>query len=374
MAIFSTLQATQNITGPPRKRNDRPKGGFEFKTYADYAASFGSSAIPKEKWRGQDGAWLELDRRLCRGTWIQAVHTITRLKLIEIGKPGDSNYEPSRLQPYGQILSYYWLVNVWVEGRAHETRWIKGAFSLVEDLWEAYEDDIDSGNKCDFLSAPAVATILSELNKEIANYAITQFYRLQYGEYMLDPLRGFDAYEFDRNFVIEEQRDVAFEIYDFYRGTTALAVMSDIFNNTHSWSKIRTSILNILKNLDPSGIKIPVFSGKGYYESDLTNSLYRYGQDARIQVPMAMLWPHHYFINDPVFDDDSFPTTTIPDINFYRQKFRETLKVGIKREPGKGKYDIVRMGEEYVSQTLNMEALVFQTYQKANEAIMVIFD
>lgn len=209
MALFSTTAATANISLLRKVKYEPFKGGFEFKTYQHYKDVFSSNAIqPESKWKGQDGAWLRADRLNARGTWVRAAHVITSQKLS------------NRLQPFGQIDDYYKLIHVWVVGRKHEIRWLHGAHYLVEDLWEGFEDDFQGALIVN--PSPQLIMLLSELNKNIVNFAIEQFSKLLYGEYAKSPRTGVDAYLFDRDFIIKEQEEVALSVYSRFKGDPSL--------------------------------------------------------------------------------------------------------------------------------------------------------
>jgi len=343
MALFSSADAVLKLTAISKRKVEKPQGGFEFKSYQEYASFFGVNAIPESKWKGQDAAWLRVDREKNFKRWQVAMHKVT------------SSNPPlkDRLQPFGQILSYYKQIHVWLDGRGHNIKWVHGAFYLVEDLYEAYEDGLVPG-KCPLITSPLLLNILKELNVEIANFAMTQFRRLLYGEYKHQPLMNLAAYEFDRNFIIAEQVFVAYPVYNKYYnilpdGREMLQGMSDIFNEAN-W-------IGVIKNLDLTGISIPVLPG--YYQSNLAAPTERFGQDARVQVPIGMLYPDFYFVNDP---DQRLNDSNDHDNNVYNfnQAFRQALRKGLTTKVNP-------------LTPLSRDLIVYNVYRTVNRVIMEIF-
>lgn len=138
--------------------------------------------------------WLTKDRETNSATWKKACEHILEHKSTGI------------LAPFSQIRDFYKYVDDKLPKFGHNTRWTKGGYKLVDAL-----SILDGGftfvdNK--------IETILSELNLGICDYAITQFYRLFYGEYKFTPLKTEkEAYAFDLQFVTYEQGTIAPPIY-----------------------------------------------------------------------------------------------------------------------------------------------------------------
>jgi len=278
MALFSSAAAIANITKITPKQVEPFQSGREYKTYHDYQVALGTNAIPYDQWEGQDMYWLRRDRELSNHRWHRAAHLITSQQLQDYFKP------------FEQINSYYKLIHYWIKGKKHESKWVSGAYYLVNDLTDAYQAGlVTTGNWFGLTPAPALALLIA-LNKAIVNYAIQKFYDLLYGQYANSPRKGNDAWVFDRDLIIMEQGTIAFPAYD-QAGPDARATVNGLFNDQ--------GFLSVLKDMDVTGIYIPVFPQ--LYNSDLTNSVGNYGQDARIQVPLAMLYPNSYFYNDSNF-------------------------------------------------------------------------
>lgn len=208
--------------------------------------------------------WLTADRESQSGSWDTAMVNMTRDQV------------PNILEPFVQVRDYYIWVARKIEEKGHESRWVLGALVLVNELADTYEEGV-------FVTGQAfsvgVLPILEDLNVGIANYAITQFHRLLYGDFSDVVLRGQQAYEFDLQFVNHEQREVAFPIYEQYAGTSALSDMNGLFNGTGF-------VGNAAEMLGPAIPTHPDIIG-----SDLTDAGTRYGEDARTNVPLWMLWP-----------------------------------------------------------------------------------
>ncbi|MDH2208327.1 MULTISPECIES: hypothetical protein [Empedobacter] len=142
----------------------------------------------------QNGCWLTKDRKSKNDTWKNACMYIVEHKLQGV------------IAPFSQIADFYGLLKEKVAQSKHKTRWLKGAYKLVDAL-----NIVDGGSA--FVSND-VEIILNELNIGICDYAITQFYDLFYGKYKNSPLDTFDkAYKWDLSFVQHEQGSVALPIY-----------------------------------------------------------------------------------------------------------------------------------------------------------------
>ena len=291
MAIFSSVQATANITNV-RVIHKEPYLGREFFTYEDYVAyqnAHGGTSIALKDWEGQDYYWLRTDREQQNHRWRHVCSLIT------------STQKQSYFLPFHQINSYYRLMNYWIKGHKHQSQWVKGAYYLVNDLTDAYYKGITAGS---WFTDTDELKLLKDLNINICNYAITKFYELLYGDLSKAPLTGIDAWNWDRDFIIHEQGVVAAPVY---QGTTddARDWINRTFNDqgfiawieNPSWN----GFVSFLHGLDLSGIFIPVFPD--LYDSNITKAP-DYGKQARIIVPLAMLYPNHYFYNDtnPNFD------------------------------------------------------------------------
>ena len=211
--------------------------------------------------------WLESDRESQSGTWDTAMENMTRDQV------------PNILEPFVQVRDYYIWVARKIEEMGHESRWVLGALVLVNELADTYDEGI-------FVTGQAMSTgvlpLLEELNVGIANYAITQFHRLLYGDHSETILRGEAAYQFDLQFVMHEQRTVAHPIYEEHEGTQGLSDMNSLFNGYGF-------VGNAAEIVGP-----PIPTHEGIIGADLTDADTRFGEDARTNVPMYMLWPEYH--------------------------------------------------------------------------------
>ncbi|MDP3928850.1 MAG: hypothetical protein Q8R57_07490, partial [Bacteroidota bacterium] len=221
--------------------------------------------------------------------WFNAVLAITK------------NKWKYRLQPFEQILDYYNSIQLLLSRTKHKILWLNGAYYLVSDLTEAYDMGlITSGNSMsgDFYY---LKQIMKRLNSEICNFAIEQFNRLLFGDLKNTPKIGLEAYKFDRDFIIIEQRDIAYPVYELYKDSQpdALSLMNDLFNHKGIWSFLQ-------QIFDQTSHYIPVIPG--LIDSDLTKNVdipntiekTRFGQDGRILIPLIMLYPNFYFYYDNI--------------------------------------------------------------------------
>jgi hypothetical protein len=303
MALFSTVEATATFTKVTPQPVEPFQAGREFKTYQDYQNALGSNAIAFKDWVGQDLYWLRRDRELSNRRWHRAAHLITSEK--------KQNY----LQPFAQINSYYKTIYTWVKGKHHEIKWLNGAYYLVNDLTHAYYSGFSRLISLWLTPTPAL-NLLKSLNLNIANFAITKFYDLLYGIFSNSPRKGVDAWIFDRDFIMHEQGPVAFPAYDG-AGPDARSTVSNLFNDQ--------GFLAGVKDFDFTGIYIPVFPQ--LYNSDLTDVTTNYGQDARIEVPLAMLYPNQFFYTDTTIINEDI-TAEVTKIAFNNSALAAALKNG----------------------------------------------
>lgn len=242
---------------------ETPITNNEFESMDDLKAKTGQTALGKYQ-------WLKADREGQTGTWETAMVNMTK------------DQKPNILLPFEQVRDYYIWVTRKLDAKGHESRWVKGALYLVDELADTYDEGVTSGNWW-ITPGKEVIPLLEDLNVGIVNYAITQFYRLLYGDLSENPLVGEAAYQFDREFIQTEQGEVAQEVYEKYDGTEALAVMNKIFNGTGFVGNAAEALSN----------EIPTFPD--YFKTDLEDSDSNYGRAQRIDVPLFMLYPdrHH---------------------------------------------------------------------------------
>ena len=216
--------------------------------------------------------WLKEDRENnLSGSFDTAMENMTRDQVPDI------------LLPFVQVRDYYVWVTRKLDEKGHESRWVKGALYLVDELADTYDEGVTSGH---WFVTPGqdVIPLLEDLNVGIVNYAITQFHRLLYGDLKDDPLQGVDAYEFDRQFIEHEQGEVAFSVYSEYEGTDAIETIDAMFNGTGF-------IGNAIDAMSWAGLANGVPTFPDLTQADLTDPDSRFGQDARTHIPLYMLYP-----------------------------------------------------------------------------------
>ncbi|WP_293303118.1 hypothetical protein [Pedobacter sp. UBA4863] len=362
MALFSSTAATAKLTKVKPRHIEKPLGGREFKNYTaykNYLLSIGKTPRPKDDWFGKDGYWQRSERVNAWRGWRNAVYYITSRQNPVTG-------ELPWLMPFGQILAYYKQMYVFVKQKKHESKWLYGAYYLVEDLWEAYEDDLTPA-ECPIFTNPILLQLLKDLNTGIAEFAITQFYRLLFGEFKNSPRIGQTAFDFDRNFIIREQCFVAYDLYnDVYNigasGLSALLDMSSLFNNELSW-------VGFIKSVDPTGIVIPVIGG--CYNSNLANPTERYGQDARTQVPLAMLYPNSYFADSTLQLSDILPIDAEYPPPVFTPQFRRYLRDALASHQFIYHFKFDSNGKIIWT---NREAAILRIYTMVNKRVMKVFN
>jgi len=224
--------------------------------------------------------WLKADRESQTGTWETAMTNMTKDEAQDV------------LLPFEQVRDYYVWVSRKLDAKGHESRWVKGALYLVDELSDTYDEGVTSG-RWGITPGKSVIPLLEDLNVGIVNYAITQFYRLLYGDLSDGALVGEAAYQFDKDFIKEEQGPVAQEVYEDYDSTEAIEVMNKVFNGT-----------GLVGNAaEVMASEIPTFPG--YFKTDLTDASTSYGRNQRIDIPLYMLYPdrhqtEHNYEKDPL--------------------------------------------------------------------------
>lgn len=219
--------------------------------------------------------WLKDDRESQSGTWDTAMTNMTRDQVPDI------------LQPFEQVRDYYVWIARKLDDMGHESRWVKGALVLVDELTDTYDEGAFTSGHWIVTPGKDVIPLLEDLNVGIVNYAITQFHRLMFGDLKDEPLKGTAAYEFDKQFVNHEQRNVAFDVYSKYAGTDAITAIDQMFNHTGFLG-------NALGAMTAVGMASEIPTHPGLIGADLTDAGTRYGEDARTHVPLYMLWPDQH--------------------------------------------------------------------------------
>ena len=202
------------------------KGDYYGEGEEEILGMFGNEFLSMERFTELTGRtelgryeWLKEDRENnLSGTFDKAMEAMTRDQAQDV------------LLPFEQVRDYYIWIDRKLQAKGNHSRWVKGALYLVDELTDTFEEGSVATGNWSFGGAQRAIPLLEDLNVGIANYAITQFYRLLYGDLKDNPLLGDDAYEFDRDFVKQEQGSEAFKIYNRYKGSTELRVLNQMFN------------------------------------------------------------------------------------------------------------------------------------------------
>lgn len=338
MALYSTLSAVSNLSSVRKRRTEKFEEenyrNYEYRSFYNYKQDFGEAESDDPNvWTGSDVKWLWSDRRNRTSRYKLAIQLIIKSPTLYI----------DRLKPFEQIKDFYYYTQLLLNYRKHETKWIKGAYYLVRDLSDAYDEQVTINklsNNSDWTAFDFrnLKKLLAALNRGIANFAVGQFNRLIFGD-KKNPQKGQDAWEFDKQFIQREQGPTAFPIYQAFRSDypRAVALANDIFNRQGIFNYLAIARLYLF---------IPVFSTE--YESDFTDPTTSFGQEARTLVPLAMLYPNAYFYDDAVNPSDVIPFA-IKDT-----KFAKTLKKGAFK------------GDNY-------STLIYFEYVRANRIVMNTF-
>ena len=242
---------------------DRNKG--EFESYEEYETALGTNAIPENKWIGQDAHWLKSDRENCSIRWKNSCWNIIKHDLKD------------RLQPFSQIRDFYKWVRYETELQGHDVRWAKGADLLVDNLSQF---DNWYGPIPKFMLGKEYLNLLSDLNLGIANYSLHKWKELLIDR-VNSPIVETEAYNWDKNFIYEEQGQIAPPIYAYYEATypTAIKVMNDIVHHTVSDNPVDSFVNEF----------IGLINGIPAFDSNIPCTDTQY----RIDFPLKMLYPTH---------------------------------------------------------------------------------
>lgn len=340
MALFSSSSAIQNLNKVGKRAAPPPQKNCEYKDFATYRAAGGIYVTPEE-WVGQDGKWLKQDRDKGHQRWKNAMMAIIKNYLTMKG----------HLMPFEQVSDFYVFTQILVSYRKHNTLWLYGANYLVGDLADAFQRTNTATflqNSAKVLTDPAspfyadlvlfntafpiFVNLLKQLNLNIADYALSQFYRLLYGDKRNARLTGLAAWKFDKQFIFKEQAVVAFPVYSNPDLHLGIILENWFFNKVGGF-----------RLYDWTGAYgyIPVFPDQ--YDSNLSvnqaNS--RFGEEARVLVPLGMLYPNEFFYNDTTAGDDTSITGNDPNIGNIAyavgsKKFAHTLENGYKKKLSAG--------------------------------------
>ncbi len=232
------------------------------------------------------GAWLTSDRRERNKRWKNAMD-----KILE-------NRWKGVLKPFIQVSDFYLYCQWKAKNIGHEIKWGYGAAYLVDDLADGYEEGlITSGATVTDEAERMGQSILTDLNLGILDLAIDRWSELFYGSGKGSQLKGDAAYQWDKAFVQEEQVNRAYKVYPKYQGTEEL---SDLSNITRKEKAFGFGSLIIAKT-------IPDFSLIG---ANIGKAEGRYGEYARIHIPLFMLYPYTHDANISIHTNGG---VTVPD-------------------------------------------------------------
>ncbi len=240
----------------------------EYLNYDDYKKILGTNAkaITNNDW---GGAWLKTDRTSRNQRWKNAMEKILEKKWKGV------------LKPFGQVADFYLYCQWKAKNLEHEVKWGKGAAYLVEDLADGYEDGYVTTGATFFNDAERIGqSILTDLNLGILDLAIDRWSDLFKGTV----LKGDAAYQWDKAFVQEEQVNVAYPIYTKYQGTRELLELSKITRKEGIFGKGSLVIARSIPNFLLIGADINKVEG-------------RYGEYARVHIPLFMLYPYIHNAN-----------------------------------------------------------------------------
>ena len=180
--------------------------GGEFPDFETYKLALRKDDKFLEKnWKGEDGSWLLSDRANNTNPerWRNGYSYIIKHKI------------QGRLAPFKQIYDFYNAVDGWLFRLGHMVKWCIGAKELVKALAESpLWFNVGGQEGGSGLIYNDVETTLNELNLGICDYAITKFHELIYGKFATTPLKGDEAYQWDKEFITFEQGTVAPPIYN----------------------------------------------------------------------------------------------------------------------------------------------------------------
>ncbi len=257
----------------------------EYKTKEDYLKE-----NPNGKLDGTDGHWLTSDRESNTSVWDRANEYNLR------------NSKKDQYQAFEQVRDLYYWIDKQIEKQGHDIRWADGAYHLVSKLSLGhYLNMVAPAEQGSFMG------LLKELNVAIADFAIEKFGKLLYHESKI--YKGEDAYIWDRDLVVIEQRDIAAPVYRRYEYTSALKALEGI---SYSNAGMFIGIPNF-RMFRPSG---PI---------DIVSDW-----QLRVDIPMLMLYPTFHtpisitgdrFLNNKGKLNSRYlrymKEFTVPDYNFF---------------------------------------------------------
>jgi RHS repeat-associated protein len=253
----------------------------EFDSYKSYKEKFGDKAMSEETWDGSDGAWLESDRVNKLSRWSTAMETITRNNLKDRFTTFNDNYVVTGFvsTPFGGVpifqnileekysfevvRDYYNWVQHEIESKGMKSEWAKGASYLVDGFCGIPNE---TG-----LKAIGIYNLIKDLNLSIATYAIGKYSTKLYG------VSSKDGYDFDLDFIREEQGEVAQKVYKQYEGSDALETVNKLASKEGLFSWLGGGMSPYLPNFADFNV-------------DVTSSQNNFGRGGRQHIPLLMLY------------------------------------------------------------------------------------
>ncbi len=248
------------------------EGAEEYESYTAYKMHTGEAALTLENLDGKNGIWFTNDRVEKTHRWQEAMTFITKNEANNMFKSysqqaaRDAVWVQEDKYSFNIVRDYYHWAQGQVEDRGFASRWAKGASYLVDELADTFQEGATSGSL-----VPAFGTMMRELNLEIAGFAVKQYNNILFGGEEVT-----DWYNWDSDFVTNEQRNIAFDVYSRYDGTLSLKAANILARKTLG---------------DPSALGGHFFPDFSKFDTDLTDSKSRYGENGRYNIPMHMLYP-----------------------------------------------------------------------------------
>ncbi len=211
------------------------------------------------------GDWLTSDRENNTDRWDKA-------NWYNIRNERENEYEP-----FTQIGALYEWVKVQEKAQGHDSRWIYGASGLVDDLARLDPGyDLSPGALQNAFVSPEMQSMLRELNVAICNFAIHKFNYMLVQRGADNPIKGMEAYNWDLQFIVQEQMGVAPPVYEKWNNNhpEVIAEMNRMVKGQSfgSWGNV------MLGTLGANSSSVPQF------ETNVMDAHYR------VDMPMMMLW------------------------------------------------------------------------------------
>ena len=253
----------------------------EYSSYEAYKQHKGDKALSTMD--GSDGAWLVSDRKNKTETWSNAMEAITKNNWTDkfttfqgewtssmgdefgVGAGDNPSYRLRESYSFGVVRDYYNWAQHQIDERGMSSEWAKGASYLVNGF---------VGN--DFgMQMSGTYNLMKDLNLAIAQYSVSKFNSKLYGS-------AKDGYDFDFDFIVEEQGSIAQPVYEKYAGTNALKTANSLARKEGSLYWWIGGMIPYLPSFADFGVDITVSNSTG------PNS--NFGRGGRQHIPMLMLY------------------------------------------------------------------------------------